>query len=357
MSDLRNCTKAGLGFALVAGFSASVALGEGSEVPDGSVAIGALPFADTGDILDNTHEFDAICPWASVSPDVFYAYTADGSADGISVVLCESAYDTKTFILDSTFAEVACNDDFCTSAGGGGFRSTIECFAVTSGMTYHIAVDGWSGDAGVYDLIVDACTPPDACIFGSEDCPAGSLIESEDCPVDVDLGDFVNGGCNTTPTPLFEMAACGDTVCGTLAQGATLRDTDWYAISATAAADATMTLAGELDTVFGRIDEGTCTPGAPDCACIGTTVDPFALPAPCVEESVTSAVVAGESWWFVSVNAAGIIACGDEELGNDYVASWTCAGPTCCTAGDVNEDGDVGFSDLVTLLGNWGPCE
>lgn len=354
MSDLRICTKAGLGFAVVAGLSASVALGEGSELPDGSVTIGALPFADTGDTSDNFHDFDAVCPWASLSPDVFYAYTSDGSSSGISVTLCESGYDTKAFILDSAFNEIACNDDFCTSSGGGGFRSTIECAAVASGSTVHIAVDGWSGAAGVYDLIVDGCEPAPECIFGAEDCPAGSVIEGEVCVEDVE--DTTNGGCNSSPTPLFTSVACGDTVCGQIYQGAVLRDTDWYALTSAGDSDVTMAGAGEFDIVFGRIDDSGCVPGAPDCGCIGTTIDPFVTAAPCVDSSVTSSVVAGDSWWFVSTVAAGAVPCGGELPGNDYVVSFTCAAATCCTLGDANEDAFVDFNDLVILLANWGPC-
>lgn len=354
MSDLRTCTKAGLGFAVVAGLSASVALGEGSELPDGSVTIGALPFADTGDITDNFHDFDAVCPWASLSPDVFYAYTADGSSTGISVVLCESGYDTKAFILDSAFNEIACNDDFCTSSGGGGFRSTIVCAAVSAGSTYHIAVDGWSGDAGVYDLIVDGCEPPAPCIFEAEDCPAGAVIEGEVCVEDVD--DTTNGGCNSSPTPLFSSVECGDTVCGQVYQGAVLRDTDWYELASTGDSDVIMTGVGENTIVFGRIEDSGCTPGAPDCGCIGGTIDPFATPLECEELSVTSPVVAGNSWWFVSTVATGAVPCGGEEPGNDYVISFTCAAPTCCTLGDANEDSNVDFNDLVILLANWGPC-
>jgi hypothetical protein len=359
MNDFRNCTKAGLGFAVVAGLSASVALGEGSELPDGSVIIPAIPFADTGDTSDNLHDFDAVCPFAgSLSPDVFYMYTHDGSTPGITIALCESGYDTKTYVLDTSFAELACNDDFCSSTGGGGFRSTIECLALAAGQTVHIAVDGWSGDLGVYDLIVDGCEPPPACIF-TDECPAGALLEGEVCQSDPSI-DIFNGGCNSdSVSPLLSAVSCGDTLCGeTTVLINTTRDTDWYVLSTAGSNDVTMTVVGEAPLLTGRIAEGAgCVPGAPDCACIAGTVDPAAFPLPCEEGTVTSTVVAGDSWWFVA--AAGFtvdIPCGAEEQGNDYVASWTCAASSCCTLGDANEDASVDFNDLVILLANWGPC-
>ena len=32
-------------------------------------------------------------------------------------------------------------------------------------------------------------------------------------------------------------------------------------------------------------------------------------------------------------------------------------GPTAPTLGDIDIDGTVGVSDLLALLGNWGPCD
>ena len=64
---------------------------------------------------------DAVCPWASDSPDVFYTYVAAPDVTGIRVFLCDSQYDTKTYVLDEAFNEIACDDDFCDSKGGGIF--------------------------------------------------------------------------------------------------------------------------------------------------------------------------------------------------------------------------------------------
>ena len=346
-----------LGFAALACAPLSVALGEGSELPDGSVAITSLPFVDTGDTSDNLHDYDAACPWASDSPDVFYTYTPPPDVGGLEILLCESDYDTKVYVLDAAFNVIACDDDGCPDGGGHGFVSRLVCTPIPIGETIYIAIDGWSGDAGTYELSVDACTPPPICIFGTPGaptCPDGAIAEGEACVKDVE--DTFNGGCTGGPAPLLSSVSCGDTVCGEVHQGAILRDTDWYALAHAGLTDVTMTGVGENALVFGRIDDSSCVPGAPECNCIGGTIDPFATPAPCTEDSVTAPHASGESWWFVSTVSSTAVFCGGEEPGNDYVMSWTCNTPPCCTLGDANEDSEVDFADLVILLSNWGPC-
>lgn len=365
MTDLRTCTKAGLGFAIVAGLSASVTLGQGSDLPDGSPCsvIGALPFASTGtttglDCNGNGifDDFDAVCPFSgSTSPDVFYSYQAAAGVEGISVNICESGYDTKLFILDGSFNEVACNDDGCSDSNGNAFRSIIDCLAVNEGETYYIAIDGWSGDAGSYDMVADACTPPEPCIFEEGDCTG--TPEGEPC-VDGQI-DVTNGGCNSTPA-VYSFVACGDTVCGTTWAAGGTRDTDWYSLTqvwADGTGEITHTAVAECELVHGYI--AGCPDGAPSCACV-TAIDPFIVGAPCVETSVTRTIGDGESWWFCGHTQFDLLFCGQEEPGNDYITSWTCnedpPPPPCCNLGDSNEDGFVDFDDLLTVLANWGPC-
>ena len=185
-------------------------------------------------------------------------------------------------------------------------------------------------------------------------CPTEAMSENEPCVEDAE--DVVNGGCNGTATPLFTAVACDDIVCGQVYQSDTLRDTDWYELTHGTDAQVTMTGVGENALVFGRIEDSACTPGAPECTCIGGTIDPFATPAPCDEGMVTAPHSAGASWWFVSTVSLGVVPCGGELPGNDYVVSWRCTPLPCCTLGDANEDGSVDFADLVILLANWGPC-
>ena len=163
-----------LGVATLACAPLSVALGEGSELPDGSVVITSLPFFDTGDTSDNLDDYDAVCPWASDSPDVFYTYTQTSGNIGLRITTCAASYDTKLYVLDHAFNVIACDDDGCSSLGA--FRSLLPCLLVNEGETIHIAVDGWSGDAGVYELHVESCPPPVVCIFEAPrrpSCPPG----------------------------------------------------------------------------------------------------------------------------------------------------------------------------------------
>ncbi len=52
-------------------------------------------------------------------------------------------------------------------------------------------------------------------------CPPGAIHEDEPC------GGDTNGGCNSLP-PVYTLAACGLTFCGTAWADGGVRDTDWY---------------------------------------------------------------------------------------------------------------------------------
>ena len=76
---------------------------------------------------------------------MFYAFTQGPDHNAISVYLCESEYDTKLFILDDQFNEIACDDDACVCKPTFGFQSFLICVPVAPGDTVHIAVDGLVG--------------------------------------------------------------------------------------------------------------------------------------------------------------------------------------------------------------------
>ena len=168
--------------------------------------------------------------------------------------------------------------------------------------------------------------PPVPCIFGlpgKPACPPDARIEGEPCLPDEP--DTINGGCNSSETdPLFTSVICGDTVCGTLFQGSALRDTDWFELSIPIDADVTMSAVGESDIEFGRIHDQDCASGAPECACITGTIDPWDFSGPCQDDAVIAPARAGRSWWFISTTVAGVLACDSEVPGNDYIVSWSC---------------------------------
>lgn len=345
MTDLRSCTKVGLGFAVVAGLSATAALAEGGEDPGSPVIIPSVPYADTGDTSDNLDDWDEVCPFTgSTSPDVFYSYTP-AADEAINISLCESAYDTKVYVLDAGFVQVACNDDACNSSGGGQFRSLLENVALTGGAQYYIVVDGYTGDAGVYDLVIDLFVPPPPCEL---DCV---LNEGEPCD-DTGAPDIVNGGCNSTPA-VFSVVNCGDTICGEAWAAGGTRDTDWYEVTLTEAGEVTMTVTAEAELFIFTIS------GVANGVCNAAAVDSSFLLTPCEEGSVSYTANPGEAYTWVGHSEFDLLPCGQENPGNTYQATWSCGDPVappCPALGDINEDAEVGFADLLIVLDNWGPC-
>ena len=356
MNDLR-VSKTGIGFALAATVAITgSAFAAGGEDPTTATVITSLPFSDTGDTSIAVDDFDAVCPFSgSTSGDLFYSYTP--AADMLlEVDLCDSAYDTKTYVLDSGFFEVGCNDDACSSPGGGGFRSLLQGVSLLAGVEYYIAVDGWSGDAGIYLINVDEFVPPPAC---EVECPNGSVDEGEPC--DDGLSD-TNGGCNFDPAaPIFTDISCGDVVCGTAWGTGGTRDTDWYRITLASDDAVTMsqTLLAGFNGAFGYIPAGD--PAAPDCA-LAAAIDPFNTTS--VDDCGTSASIsfiafaAGDYWFFTGTTDFDLVSCAAplSPQTNDYVATFDCeplcdGGSSC--AGDANGDGVVNFGDITSVLANW----
>lgn len=335
------------GFTCVAGACVALtgtAFAGGGDDPSTATMIAGLPFADTGDTSALTNQFDVVCPFSgSTSPDAWYSYmAADG--DLLEITLCDSLYDTKVYVLDTNFVDVACNDDAC----GGNFRSQLVTPALVAGQ-YFIVIDGWSGDLGVYDLTIEGSEP---CMI---DCPAGSIDEGEPC--DDTGGTDTNGGCNAT-TFVIDDVSCGDTVCGIAWAAGGTRDTDWFRLAPSGLGGAdqlTYTATAGFDSAAFYLGEN------PDCASIAVVL--AANGAGCGDTVAisTAADSASETWWFMGKADFDLLPCGASgaQVG-DYVVSWSCADepvPDPCPAlGDANSDGFVDFNDLLVLLANFGPC-
>jgi hypothetical protein len=203
---------------------------QGGEDIATAVIIDAIPFTDTGNTSDNLNDYDEVCPYGPhSSPDVVYSYTA--SADMIiSVDLCGSGYDTKTFIYDSSMNVIGCNDDFYFDDTCGVYVSFIEEAYLVAGETYYIVIDGYGGDAGDYLLVIQEEIPIPPCIL---DCANDD--EGEPAIVDGYEDDF-NGGCNSIEfgspfTTLhnyeYEFIFCGQAGWYISSDGGNVRDTDW----------------------------------------------------------------------------------------------------------------------------------
>ncbi|MBI3846879.1 MAG: hypothetical protein HY292_19820 [Planctomycetes bacterium] len=81
---------------------------------------------------------------------------------------CGSTYDTLLGVWTGPacgpYVNVACNDDFC------GLQSSLST-ALTSGTTYRIEVDGFSGATGTGTLNISLPTPP-----GNDTCAAATVL-------------------------------------------------------------------------------------------------------------------------------------------------------------------------------------
>jgi hypothetical protein len=202
--------------------------GDGTRVQGDTVAdpfiIGGLPFTAAGGTCSFNNDYDYACPYTgSVAPDVVYMYVC-GTSMPVDLSLCGSLYDTKLYVYQNVVGTpIACNDDYCS------WQSQLSNVPFAAGNTYYIVVDGYGTSCGTYDLAV-AVNEWEPCIV---ECPAGAIIEGE--PICYEgYNDTYNGGCNTTPYPVFQMfcGECPFVICGTtgvfMFGTLTYRDTDWF---------------------------------------------------------------------------------------------------------------------------------
>lgn len=193
---------------------------EGGENFGDAYLITGLPFSDTGATCDNSNDITLSCA-ASNANDVVYRYVATSTAF-LTVSLCGSGYDSALGIYNSSFVEIACNDDFC------GLQSQID-FSATAGQTYYFVVDGFSTNCGNYTInvtggggVCDSACPPNAELEGEPPCGPNYT-------------DNYNGGCNSVGYQLIcPQTADGAVLCGksgtySSAAGSS-RDTDWFSV-------------------------------------------------------------------------------------------------------------------------------
>lgn len=322
---------------------------QGGDDPFSAVTITGLPFASTGSTSGLTDQFDLVCPFTgSTSPDAWYTITPAAEV-ALDISLCESGYDCKLYVLDASFTEVACNDDACSSSSGGGFRSLLEGVVLDGGSQYYIVVDGWSGAFGAYDISVAEGEIPEPCILECDGTAEGEVCDDSGAAVDT-----INPGCNvTTGDPIFFDVACGDTVCGEAWGLGGTRDTDWYRLPAQGSStEINYTATAEFASAAFYLGAN------PDCGALAIVADLSS--DPCDTGALTVAVEGtSETWYFMGFNDFDGLECGvGGLLGNDYILTWDCGAAVfpCPELGDTDSDGDVDFTDLTTVLANWGAC-
>lgn len=239
---------------------------QGGEDMASAVVIGALPYGDTGNTVDNVNDYDAECPYTGgTAPDVVYSYTPAMDML-VNVDLCGSGYDTKTYIMDAAMNLIACNDDFYSDDVCGTYVSFIEGAVLTAGIEYFIVVDGYGTDAGDYILAVEEFEVQPPCVLTCDGLAEGEPTLSDD------YQDAFNGGCNSPDfgNPFLDLTEAADgngdlTLCGIsgwyLNAGSETRDTDWMYVMFGELGMIEWTLDAE-QPVFGFLLGGNCTDGA-----------------------------------------------------------------------------------------------
>ncbi len=244
-------------------------VGQNPGTPDGrqggedlgtAVAIDALPFFDTGNTSDNYDDLDPMCPYGSNSPDVFYRYIPVAD-ECVSVDLCGSSYDTKTYIMDGATNVIACNDDYYMDEECGIYVSYIEEAYLEAGMEYFIGVDGYGGDSGDYILEISVYIPPPPCFLTCDGLPEGEPA------LGPNYSDAFNGGCNSPEydNPFADLTQAADAdgeliFCGIAGWFDGIRDTDWMYFMIGEAGIIEWTLDAEYP-VYGFLLSGTCDDG------------------------------------------------------------------------------------------------
>lgn len=271
---------------------------------------------------------------------LWYTFVATDTSAQVSTCNTPAgiADDTLIAVYDGTcgsFTELGCSEDAC---GFSSLLSEVCVDGLTIGNTYYIQLASFDpSDAGSYTLEIECPCPAPPMI----DCPTNGVPENEPDCGDVFGGaiDTVNGGCNSVP-PVFSNVQCGDTVCGSIAQGSSFRDTDWYEVTVGVDTVFTWTATATFDIVIGYIP--TVPLGVPNCATI-SVLEPFATGAAFDQVSITTdCLPPGTHWFFVSTVAAGTVPCP-----SDYVVELTCQGPCVIPTGACCLD-DGTCSDPIT---------
>lgn len=292
---------------------------EGGENIETAIVILGLPFADNGNTSNNQFDYDAMCPFTSYAPDVVYSYLPL-QFEVVSVDLCGSGYDTKTYILDDQLRLVACNDDFYTDDVCGPYVSKIEEALLEEGQTYYFVIDGYGGDSGDYSLLIEVISNilPEPC---SIIC---SGFHEGEPSLDRDYVDSFNGGCNVPEfgNPLQNIGADqnGDlTLCGVagwfdLSSGGYGRDTDWFTFIFGSTGIIEITADAEFETIIFEL-------GPPDCQSFEVVQN--LLVGDCSPGSLLISGTPGETaWLFVASSSFSPPQCNSQSQYN-YIITFT----------------------------------
>jgi cysteine-rich repeat protein len=132
---------------------------------------------------------------AAGSAEVVYTYTqVDTGAVVASTVSANTAYDTVLYVRTDCFdptAEIVCNDDVNEA-----YQAEVGWIA-EAGVEYFIMVDGYSGEAGAFELIISAPVCGNGTVEAPEICDDGNLIDGDGCESDCTVTPVCGIGADT----------------------------------------------------------------------------------------------------------------------------------------------------------------
>jgi hypothetical protein len=197
---------------------------QGGDTIETAVVIPELPYYTTGTTAGYTNDYDEMCPYDSISPDVVYEFTPYHTTY-VDIWTCESSYDTKIIVYENEVTPgepYACNDDN-QDCPGPPYRSWIQTLMLHEGNTYYIIIDGYGGDYGDYLLTVEEIFIHELCEVV---CPPGAFDEGEPDCYD-GYWDETNAGCSGSA---WSYPGMNTFICGTSGNfnSNTSRDVDWY---------------------------------------------------------------------------------------------------------------------------------
>ncbi|NNM26680.1 MAG: hypothetical protein HKO59_11980 [Phycisphaerales bacterium] len=288
--------------------------------PGGSYCDGCLP---------SEQGFDLAFCLQGTSGGVFGACCTSATAictDGVEITACTSP--GQRFEPDATCDEL---EPACGIVLGACCFADATCERVEQERCF-AAGGNWLGG----DTECDQCP----CITP---CPPGGDAEGEPVCLPGTIDDF-NGGCLSAP-PVFSPLTVGTTVCGTSGvydlDGEKTADFDWYEIDLERPAEITITVQAEFRAQVLLADGATGCPGR--LVASGTGLE-------CDVVTLTATAGVGPSWIVVYPFAfTDTAACGTR-----YTLTTSAAVDTC--PADLDDDGSVGFTDLLAVLSQWGPC-
>ncbi|MHC5113903.1 MAG: GEVED domain-containing protein, partial [Planctomycetota bacterium] len=270
----------------------------------------------------------------NIESDVWFEFAAPCGGE-FTATLCGSDFNTRVGVYatcpSGSLEILACNDDACG-------EQSIVSFTGFKDTVFLIRVGGHFGAQGDGMITVSVeCLDDGGCCLTDGTC---TLLSPGDCAA---AGGVFNGiGTDCVPNPCVQPGACcfGDGSC------TQLQDADCVSAGGSYQGDGTECVSAKCPqpaTGACCATDGSCsTETEADCASSGgsyngddTTCEPGLCALPCPAD----------------LDGSGDVGFGDILA---VIGAWGPCGAPCPE--DVDGSGDVGFGDILVIIGAWGPC-